>query len=302
MSTQVTTGVEEKIAPLIGGINNLPTPPIVFSQIQKVLSDPNTSAYEIGSILQEDPAITAKVLKLTNSAYYGLSQTVESVRQAVVIVGLEAIKNLVLSASMFKAFSSDQIDREFQDYFWRHSLATAFGARLLGRTLKSRQTFDAESGFSAGLLHDIGKMVISVYMIEQARQIKDLKAKNPKRPDREIEEEILGYDHTHIGALLAEHWKLPAKLIEAIKFHHFPQLRENEDNNLPFLVNMANYLATLTFDVDLNEEKKAGIELVREETLAFVGISKEKLNAFTFHLRDEYAKAETFMEMAKGAS
>jgi putative nucleotidyltransferase with HDIG domain len=302
MSTQVTTGVEEKIGRLIGGINNLPTPPIVFSQIQKVLSNPNTSAYEIGSILQEDPAITAKVLKLTNSAYYGLSQTIESVKQAVVIVGLEAIKNLVLSASMFQAFSSDQIDQEFQDYFWRHSLATAFGARLLARTLKSRQIFDAESGFSAGLLHDIGKMVISVYMVEQAGRIRNLKTKNPKRPDREIEEEVLGYNHTQIGALLAEHWKLPTKLIEAIQFHHFPQLRQDEDNNLPFLVNMANYLATLTFDVDLNEEEKAGIELVREETLTFVGISQEKLNAFAYHLRDEYTKSETFMEMAKGAA
>lgn len=301
MTTQAT-GAEDKIASLVGGINNLPTPPIVFTQIQKVLNDPNTSAYEIGSILQEDPAITAKVLKMTNSAYYGLSQTVESVKQAVVIVGLNSIRNLVLSASMFEAFKSNQIDQEFQDFFWRHSLATAFAARLLAHSLKSKIYFEPESGFSAGLLHDIGKMVISVYMSDPAAQIKSRKQADPFNYDHKIEEDIIGYNHCRIGDLLAQHWKLPSKLIEAIKYHHHPQLNENKENNLPYLINMANYLATMTFDVDPEEGNEGLVEPVNEEALGMAGLSEAELHSYIAKLREEYSKAETFIEMAKGAA
>ncbi len=302
MTTQTATGVEEKIARLIGGINNLPTPPIVFTQIQKVLSDPNTSAYNIASILQEDPAITAKVLKLTNSAYYGLSQTVESVKQAVVIIGMTAIRDLVLSASMFEAFSSDRLDKEFQDYFWRHSLATAFAARLLAHSLKPKALLDPEAGFSGGLLHDIGKMVISVYMTDEAAQIKSLKQENPKRYDYDIEEAVLGYNHTQIGALLAQHWNLPDKLVHTIKFHHLPHLRENQENTLPCLVNASNYLATSTFDIEPEGEQEESVEPIREETQKTLNLTSAELQVFMPRLREEYAKAETFMEMAKGAA
>lgn len=300
MTTLADTNAEEKVAKLIGGVNNLPTPPIVFTQIQKVLNNPKTSAYEIGSILQEDPAISAKVLKMTNSAFYGLSQTVESVKQAVVIVGLEAIKNLVLSASMFKAFSSDQLDLEFQDYFWRHSLATAFAARLLALKPQAEISFDAESGFSAGLLHDIGKMVISVYMADEAAKIKSLRERNPECPEYKVEEAVLGCNHTQIGALLGTQWKLPDKLIEAIKFHHFPQLREDEENNLPYLIHLSNYLAIKTFDVDEESRELPPKGLLAEGVLNSVGISQAKLDSLVQNLHEEYTKAETFMEMAKG--
>jgi len=299
MTTQGMVQVENDLGRVIGGIQNLPTPPIVFNQIQKVLNNPNTSAYDIASILQEDPAISAKVLRMTNSAYYGLSRTIESVKQAVVIIGLEAVKNLVLSASMFEAFSSDQLDKEFQDVFWRHSLATAFAARLLGHALRSKQTFDPEVGFSGGLLHDVGKMVISVYMPEQAQRIKETKQQNPNSPDYRIEETILGYNHTQIGALLGDHWKLPARLIEAIKFHHFPGLKESEDNNLPYLIHLANHLAKYAFDYD-PEDENSYIDPVEAGVINIVGTSEEELHQLAMRLREEYVKAETFMEMAKG--
>jgi putative nucleotidyltransferase with HDIG domain len=300
MTTRLDEGIEEKINRVVGGINNLPTPPIVFTQIQKVLNNPNTSAFDIAAILQEDPAMSAKVLKLTNSAYYGLSREIDSVKQAVMIVGLDAVKNLVLSASVISIFSKDQIDQEFQDYFWRHSLATAFGARMLSRLLRTKLTFDAESGFSAGMLHDIGKMVISVYMSEESQQIKAKKAEQPNIPDYKIEDDILGYNHAHIGALLGQHWKLPTTLIEAVKFHHFPQLIETKDNNLPYLIHLANHLAILTFDVDPDNETQ--VDPLQPGVLDAVGSSQEEIEPLCGKLREEYGRAETFMEMAKGAA
>jgi len=301
MATQVDPAVREKIDGIIGGVNNLPTPPIVFTQIQKVLNNPHTSAYDIAAILQEDAAMSAKILKMTNSAYYGLSRTIESIKQAVVIVGLDAIKNLVLSASVLGMFSKDQIDNEFQDYFWRHSLATAFASRMLARNFARQMSFDAEGGFSAGLLHDIGKMVISVYMPEEKKKIKDLKEQNSEIPDLAAESEILGYNHTQIGALLGMQWKLPEKLVEAIEFHHYPQTNPKENNSLPYLVHLANYLSILTFDVDPEEEEEP-LEPLQSEALNFVGINEADMKDQVPRLREEYLKAETFMEMAKGAA
>ncbi len=298
MSSYHDSEIFAKISDVVGGISALPTPPIVFTQIQNILNNPNASAFDIASILQEDAGISAKVLRLTNSAYYGLTRTVESIRQAVVIVGMDAVKNLVLTASVFDMFSQKQIDPEFQDYFWRHSLATAFGARLLARNLTAGG-FDAESGFSAGLLHDIGKMVISVYMPEERDRIKSLKSLRPTVSDYVFEGEILGYNHTQVGAVLGDKWQLPDKLVEAIEFHHFPQATPTEDNKLPHLIHVANYLAKLTFDTD-PEEKTVPFELPREEALEALGIGDQDIMAFALPLREEYMKAETFVAMARG--
>jgi len=299
MSTQNATGAYTEISRLVGGIEALPTPPIVFTQIQSTLNDPSASAYDMAAILQEDAAMSAKVLRLTNSAYYGLTRTIESVKQAVVLVGVEAVKNLVLSASVFEMFSEKQIDREFQDYFWRHSLATAFGARLLARKLETKVGFDPEAGFSGGLLHDIGKMVISVYMTDARDKIKELKEQKPDVPDHAIEGEILGYNHSQIGATLGDKWQLPSKLIETIEFHHFPQTTPTADNTLPYLIHMADYLSKLAFEVDPGEEEPQ-IEPMQDEVMDLAGVTEEDVVRLIQSVREEYTKAETFMAMARG--
>jgi putative nucleotidyltransferase with HDIG domain len=269
--------------------------------MQKVLNNPNASAFDIASILQEDAAMSAKVLKMTNSAYYGLTREVESVKQAVVIVGLESIKNLVLSASVFEMFSKDQIDQEFQDYFWRHSLATAFAARMLARNLDGKIKFDHEAGFAAGLLHDIGKMVISVFMPEERQKIKDIKLESPDVGDLAIESDVLGYNHTQVGAMLGEQWKLPVKLVESIEFHHFPQMTEIKENNLPYLVHIADYLSKVAFEAN-SDDGDSYVEPMQAQALSFASLSEQDILDCVDALKEEYLKAETFMEMAKGAA
>ncbi len=105
--------IDNKVKQVISNINNLPTPPIVFQQIQKALNEDDASAAKVAAILMEDPAISAKVLKLTNSAFYGLPREIETVKQAVVNIGMEAVRNLVLSASVLDMFHGDAIDRQY---------------------------------------------------------------------------------------------------------------------------------------------------------------------------------------------
>lgn len=288
-----TVAIDSKIKQVVSNIRNLPTPPQVFHQIQKVINDPKASAVHIAAILAEDPAMSVKVLKLTNSAFYGLAREIESVKQAVVIVGMEAIKNLVLSASVLDMFKADHIDHDYQEQFWRHSLATAFGGRVMARKVKARGMVDPDSAFSAGLLHDVGKMVISCFLKGEYEKFKATRESDQSRPDYPVELEALGYSHAHVGAFLSTHWKLPQKLGEAIQFHHEPMTSESQDP-LIMLIHLADHVAKRTF------YDRADAHLIGEpdpEVLAHLELTPDDMEGFCDSLREEYVKAETFMQM-----
>ncbi len=289
-----TTTIDNKVRQTISNIRNLPTPPIVFHQIQKVINDPNVSANQIASILSEDPAMSVKVLKLTNSAFYGLSREVDSVRQAVVIVGLEAIKNLILSASVLEMFKGKDIDPEFQEKHWRHSLATGFCCRIIARQIKEHGFIDADAAFSTGLLHDIGKMVVICFLEEERKLLKEAREKDPLIPDYILEQNTIGFNHAQVGGFLTEYWKLPPILSEAINFHHAPQDCEAE-NQLCYMLNLSNYIAKKTF---FDEEEMDKIEPVSKEVLDYLQLNDESILNFSEQLKEEYLKAETFMQMA----
>ena len=288
-----TTGLENKVRQVVSNIRNLPTPPIVFHQIQKVINDQTASATRIASVLQEDPAMSVKVLKLTNSAFYGLAREIDSVKQAVVVVGLEAIKNLVLSASVIDMFKGKNIDEEYQEHFWRHSLATAFCARLMARSFRATGIADQDAAFSAGLLHDVGKMVISCFLPDEFAKVKEARASQPVAADYALEREILGYDHAQIGGFLAVQWKLPPKLGDAIANHHSPA-QSVGGNPLTHIIHLADIVARRTF----GNTFEGGDPQCTSDSLVFLNIAEEDVFAFDDKLREEYVKAETFMAMA----
>ena len=290
----ITANIDNKARQVISNIRNLPTPPIVFHQIQKVIKDPKVSAAQIASILAEDPAMSVKVLKLTNSAYYGLSREIDSVRQAVVIVGMEAIKNLVLSASVLDMFKGQNNDQEFQEKFWRHSLAVAVCSRILARQLRSRGVADPDAAFSCGLLHDIGKIVIQCYLPEEFKRFSEERAKDKESATFEVEERVLGYNHTQIGALLAVQWKLPHTLADAVTYHHHPQLNESQDV-MPYIIHIGNHIAKKTL-YDRFEQHLIG--KLEQGILQYMNVNEADLDKYGEQLREEYLKAETFMKMA----
>ena len=289
-----TTTIDNKVKRVVSNIRNLPTPPIVFHQIQKVINDPQVSAGQIAGVLAEDPAMSVKVLKLTNSAFYGLSREVDSVKQAVVIVGMEAIKNLVLSASVLDMFKGKSIDQDFQEGFWWHSLATGFCCRILAKKKKNRGIVDPDAAFSSGLLHDIGKMVVSCFLPKEHSRLKQERESDHIATDHEIEERVLGYSHAQIGGFLAMQWKLPQRLGNAITFHHYPQLNDSEDP-LVYFVHLGNYLAKKTF---YDADNSYLIGSPQPGVMEYLQISDDDLVNFSDALREEYLKAETFMQMA----
>ncbi|MEE8576875.1 MAG: HDOD domain-containing protein [candidate division Zixibacteria bacterium] len=297
MTTPTTTpapAIDNKVKQIVSNIRNLPTPPIVFHQIQKVLNDPLASANQVAAILSEDPAMSVKVLKLTNSAFYGLQREVESVKQAVVVVGMEAIKNLVLSASVLDMFKGEEYDQEFQEQFWRHSLATAFCGRIVARKLKTRGMVDPDSAFSAGLLHDIGKIIMATHLQEDYAGVISARAEGSDKLDHDLEESILGYHHAQIGAILAEQWKLPSKLQESIAFHHHPQLAEGGEAT-PYIVHIADFVSKKTF---YEADDQARIGTLQPGVEEYMQLDEAMIESYCEALREEYSKAETFMKMA----
>ena len=289
-----TASIDNRVKQVVTNIRNLPTPPIVFHQIQKVINNPNVSAGQIASILSEDPAMSVKVLKLTNSAFYGLSREVDSVKQAVVIVGMEAIKNLVLSASVLDMFKGKDFDQEFQEKFWRHSLAVGFCARILARSVRSRGIVDPDAAFSGGLLHDIGKVIICCFLKKEYSDFIEARKQDKESPTFEVEERVLGYNHAQIGAILAVQWKLPGRLAEAITYHHHPNLAESEDPSA-YIIHVANYIAKKTF-FDRDEQFLVG--RLEAGVMEHLQISDDDIEKFCELLKEEYVKAETFMKMA----
>jgi putative nucleotidyltransferase with HDIG domain len=291
-----TKEAANKLQQTIGRISNLPTPPLVFQQINRVINDPGTSAYDIAAILSEDPAISVKILKLSNSAFYGLRHEVTSIKQAVVIMGMEAVRSMVLSTAVFDIFKKDAIGPEIQERFWRHSLATATCMRMLVRSLSGTWITKSDQAFSTGLLHDIGRLVMCSYLpgdfrasmrLHEADGLSLLMA----------EETALGYTHSDVGALLAQKWGLPRQLKDAIEFHHYPHLSEAE-SSLAYMTHLADYIAHLTLDTEVElEEDPPHFDPVALEEL---NIPDDHLESYSDTLREEYTKAETFIQMATG--
>jgi len=295
---EIVAAAEKKIKLIINRIHNLPTPPIVFTQVNKVLNNPNTSAYQIGAIISEDPALTAKVLKLTNSAFYGNPRTITSVKQAIIILGLDVVRSLVLSASVFEMFSKKyKIDKEYLDSFWRHSLSVAFMARIISRMKNFPSFLEAEESFSAGLLHDIGKLVIFAHLPDEFHEISRALNENTERHISEIEDEFLGFDHSLVGSYLAQKWNLPEELAVAIRYHHCPD-EANVEFLSTYIINFSDYISWKSDD----DENKVKRKVFPCSQVAWekLGIRPDQEDQLIQLLRTEYMKAETFLKMAQG--
>jgi putative nucleotidyltransferase with HDIG domain len=294
MTTLAATSLETRLNQIISNIRNLPTPPIVFEQIQRVINNPETPVAEVGKIISEDPAISVKILKLTNSAFYGLSRQVDSIKHAVMIIGLEAVKNLVLSASVLGMFKVDNLNKEYQEDFWRHSLSTALAARMIARTFKEGRVFNPDSAFSVGLLHDIGKMVTCCFLKKEHSQVQEYLSQHSEITDIDAEIAVMGFNHAQLGRQLAISWKLPVRMAETIGYHHHPDMK-NESGDYAHLINLTDCIAHYAYPSKKTELRRYRVNQITGDYFKVDEPFFEKARA---DLYDEYAKAEIFIKIA----
>jgi putative nucleotidyltransferase with HDIG domain len=228
---------EEAINKILGKLKALPTLSIVVAKVIQVVSNPLTSASDLSRIITVDQALTAKVLRLANSAFYGFPFRIKNITQAVSILGFDTIRNLALTVSVYKVFTGEnESDFSHQD-FWKHCVGVAICASLLAKKIKYRSP---EGAFTAGLLHDIGKNFFEQFMHKEYRDVMKL-AKERNISVFEAEMEVMKIDHTIVGKMMAEKWNLPHELKAGIASHHHPE-QETQENVMAHLINVADII------------------------------------------------------------
>ena len=204
---------------LVTGSIRLVSLPEVCIRVNEMLDEPSVTAAELGHIISQDTSLTARLLKIVNSSYYGFQAKIETVSRAVTVVGLRELRGLVIAASAVETFSNvpDEILNKVR--FWRHSLYCGVIARLLAEQC---HVLHSERLFVAGLLHDIGKLIIAQRLPTETRMIA-LEADSGNRSEFEVEQDFLGFNHAEVGGELMKAWSMPETLFESVAYHHNPK-------------------------------------------------------------------------------
>lgn len=231
-----------KASELVSEIGGLVTLPDVYLRINRLVEDPNSSSADIARAIGQDPSFTVRLLRVANSALYGFSASVDTVAKAVTIIGTSQIRNLALSMSVARSFAGLPNELVSMDNFWRHSLLCALAARHLATEARR---CDPDALFTAGLLHDIGELVIFNRLPEQAREaLERVLDSQDELPIFEAEHEVMSFDHAAVGRELARQWKLPTLLEECIAYHHAIGKAQKHPREAA-LVHIANIIAQM---------------------------------------------------------
>ncbi|MGE4553826.1 MAG: HDOD domain-containing protein, partial [Desulfovibrionaceae bacterium] len=202
---------------IIKAVEKMPAFPKSVHQVITLTSDINCSQKQLVEVIKNDPVFTLKILKLVNSPFFGLMKEVTSINQASVYLGLNTLKNVALGLAAIGCLPGKNKAGFDMGAFWLHSLAVASATKLLGQQLGASRD-EAGDFFAAGLLHDVGKVVLALHAPEEFKRALDLAAEG--RALHQAEQEALGLDHAEVGGLLARHWNLPGRLTQAIRSHH----------------------------------------------------------------------------------
>ncbi len=227
---------------ITGQLGSISAMPVVVGKLRKLLSDPDVEFRKLSEVLKYDPGMTTNILRLANSAYFGFRTQVNTITQAISRLGLRRMSELVMTAAI-----GPLMQKPLKGYdlpaggFWRHSIAVAIATEYLADQIHIQVPEDA---FTAGLLHDIGKMVLGTFIEVDTVPIMKL-VDEKKIPFDEAEREILGIDHAEVGSLLLKKWNLPESLVNVIRWHHAPHLSE-ENSVVLNLVHIADSISLMS--------------------------------------------------------
>jgi len=232
---------EKLMKMILQSAKDLPPMPQTTIKAHKIIKDPNASFEDLASVMEMDQAIATRVLRMANSSYYGMSGNVSSIKHASTILGLKVLEELIVMAWSTKALASRMQGYELETGdLWQHSLGVAFGSKIIAT---SKNPGLANDAFSAGLIHDVGKLVLDPYVLERKEAFTAFLAER-KETFLNAEKGILGFDHAEIAAELCTNWKVPEALATAIRYHHAPAA--SSGNQLAYIVHMADVIALMS--------------------------------------------------------
>src|SRR6056297_2293976 len=212
--------MEKVVLKVKDSIEKMPPLSPVVHKIIRVANDVTSSAQNLTDVIQLDPVLTAKVILMVNSAYFGLPQEIKSLKHAVVMLGINTIKNVALSSAMMGQIDLKQEGELEGEDFWKHSLGVGVAAKLIARKLGVDEKY-TEEYFIAGLIHDIGKVLINNFFTDEMNDIVKL-SEEKKGNITELEKQRLGLSHEEIGLALGKKWNFENNLLYAVGSHHDP--------------------------------------------------------------------------------
>jgi len=286
--TPATLGVNEVVKMALGRIGEIATLPEITARIIAVVDDPRSTARDLHQIIKNDPALATKILKVVNSAFYGLPGQVSDLDRAIILLGLSSVKNIAISASISRLFTTDKLSDGFSARdLWKHSVAVGVVTRQMC-SLIGKRAF-AEEAFLAGLIHDMGLLVQRQAFPEQLAEV----IQNVIRSDRaicEVEQEFVGADHQALGAALAAKWKFPRMLQTVLGYHHNVDALDNQYRLLPTIVYLAD---TFCCREGIGFPLTARNQPLEAATLESVGLSEGDLETLREELSEHMEAAET---------
>lgn len=210
----------EPLKQLAARIDSLPSLPTLYAELVRALESEDSSVQQIGDIISKDPGLTAKILKMVNSSFFGLLQRVSNPAKAVSLLGLDLVQTIVLASGTFEKFNKLKLKGVSIERMWDHAMATALLAKTIAQEARLDRA-DVDTAFMSGLLHDIGKLLIAANMPDDYRLVTDHMSANGCSM-ASSENQIIGTTHAAIGAYLLGLWGLPDPIIEAVALHHNP--------------------------------------------------------------------------------
>lgn len=280
-------------------IRKLPSFPTTVNKVMEICYDANTSPADLSKVISLDPVLSGKVLQLVNSAYFGFAHEIVSPVRAIIMLGMNTVKNLALGLAVMSTLGSRKNFHALDmDGFWRHSL----GVGVISKLIAKKRNVDPkklEGYFIAGLLHDIGKIPLNGKFSDEYRLAMEISDRE-HQPLAISERQILGIDHALAGSLIAENWKLGTEIIDTVSFHHSPETYNGEQKDILFTIILANYFAKRS---GIGFSGDPSMEDIWPQVFQYFSVGPDTTFDYLHDLMDEVAQeienAQIFLKVAR---
>jgi len=269
--------------------SDLPTLPVVINKIIAVASDKQSTIEELSEAISYDPAMTSKLLKLANSIYYAQKAKVDTIKKAIIVIGFDEIIGIALGMEILSTFSNISEAKLDMNALWMHSIGVATASKELAQRTYPELTSKI---FIPALLHDIGKVIFSVYFTKEYTKLRQFALDN-KKPLNFAENAIFKLNHATLSALLMKRWKFPQSILVPCRFHHNPESSPIKFKPQSVIINMANYLAQ---KANIGHSGNS-VPTMLKNALTSKGINQHKLELIIKQLRRKKEEIKVFFDI-----
>jgi HD-like signal output (HDOD) protein len=287
--------MNDQVIATLEKIHNLPTIPAVIQKLRVTITHPHADAAKVSAIIENDPAMMTRILKIVNSAFYGGVEPITSVQHAVARMGFVAISNIAMSTFVFSSFGSSDKDVFDRQAFWRHCITTGIAEEIVYTACRNKvsQRFGKDILHLTGLLHDIGKIVFEQHFHNQFAEAIE-SARVNKLALNLAEQEALGADHCEVGAWLAEKWRIDEQVQQVTRWHHDPEKADPKHYDLVALCHVANYICNVC---NFGESGDSTRPTASPAAWRHLGIGESDISRLAELAQHETDKADTMLAL-----